>query len=126
MSDILDQIAGIKQLLQEQAEDCAQQCKYEQERREIDDKAKNETEMLEASAREELEKVRRAWEASHQDGMAASSPDVDALMRLIQENHKIRMRGIHRFFQNCSTSRNEERTELLNGLSRLGKTPTSS
>ncbi|KAJ7695684.1 hypothetical protein B0H17DRAFT_424151 [Mycena rosella] len=62
MSDILDQIAGIKVLLQEQAEDCAQQMKYEQERREIADKRRAETDAIEAAVRENLERIARTRE----------------------------------------------------------------
>ncbi|KAF8172047.1 hypothetical protein K438DRAFT_1852166 [Mycena galopus ATCC 62051] len=121
MSDILDQLALIKNLLQEQAEDCALQAKYEQERREAVDKQRAETDVLEAEVREKLQKIVDRGKDSniHVRGRTGESEDLDVILQLVRENHDSSMEMIQRFFNDCSTIQQQQRTQLLKEIFRM-------
>ncbi|KAF7365070.1 hypothetical protein MVEN_00378200 [Mycena venus] len=124
MSDILDQLAGIKILLQEQAEDCAQRAKYEQERREASDKRRAETEAIEAQVRAKLQKIverREEKEIQAERIPRVESAEIDLLLELIKDNHNSRMEMIQTFIEDCSTLQHQQRTKLLEEISRLRK-----
>jgi hypothetical protein len=62
MSDIVDLLAGIKQLLLEQAQECAQHAKYEEEQQETLRNQREESDAITALAKENLEKIIRKRE----------------------------------------------------------------
>ncbi|KAJ7259584.1 hypothetical protein B0H12DRAFT_1070001 [Mycena haematopus] len=98
MSEILEQLAGIKILLQEQAEECALRAKYEQERREAVDKQRVETDVMEAQTREKLREIIDKRENARAHGkVVESSADIDVIMELIRENHGNQMEMIQTF-----------------------------
>jgi hypothetical protein len=115
MSDILDQLARIRVLLREQAEDCAQHVKYEQERLEVADKQRAETDTKKAELREKLEKIIKGREEIQTrdrtvecefdfncTNILFDSPvaeNLDAIIRLLRENHDGRMEAIQKFIK---------------------------
>jgi hypothetical protein len=96
MSDILDQLAGIKILLQEQAEDCRQRARYEQERRETADKQRAKTDVLEASVWENLKKI-----MDRREDILSQEKPVECEPELVI---KLRMTGLGAFKQLRKTS----------------------
>ncbi|KAJ6585118.1 hypothetical protein B0H19DRAFT_412194 [Mycena capillaripes] len=125
MSDINDQLAAIKILLQEQAEDCAQQAKYEQERREIADKQRAETDAIEAEVRENLKKIldKREEVLSQEKPIESALKDgsFDVLLQLIKENYESQMSMIEAFIRESSRFQHQQRTILLQEIARLQK-----
>ncbi|KAJ7505190.1 hypothetical protein B0H11DRAFT_2220660 [Mycena galericulata] len=121
---ILDQLAGIKQLLQERSEDCAQQLTYEQERRDIADKQRAEIDAIGSLVRENLNKILNTQVESISQEKAAESPDdgsIATLLELIRENHNNRMSAIQEFIQGSIVLQHQQRTKLLEELSRIRK-----
>ncbi|KAF7346497.1 hypothetical protein MSAN_01877800 [Mycena sanguinolenta] len=118
MSDILDQLAGIKILLQEQAEECALRAKYDEERRAAEDKYRTETDAMEAQVRESLQKIVDEREKT-QTQEKIDGEDIDLTIQLIRENHGGQMEMIQKFINDCAIFRHEQRTKLLIEISRL-------
>ncbi|KAJ6621892.1 hypothetical protein B0H10DRAFT_2016307 [Mycena sp. CBHHK59/15] len=121
---VADQLAGVKQLLVEQAEDCAQHRIYMDERRAITEQQRAESDAIEARVRADLARVMDMQKERLNIPAKPESDDndvFDALVELVKQNRDSRMTDLKDFIQNCKMLRDQQRAELLQKISSLEK-----
>ncbi|KAF7298911.1 hypothetical protein MIND_00839100 [Mycena indigotica] len=108
----LDQLIGLKVLLQEQVISCTERAHHEQERQITQHKGREDRMVLEADIRQVLERI-GVMRDQRQEEQKTTNVDTQTILDLLRTSHAEHMERIRGRFQELSSQRDEQHEALL-------------